>query len=41
VATFVGLADDLAAAREVAYGGAAGCRLEGAQHRSDIGLREL
>jgi phosphoribosylamine---glycine ligase len=41
VVTFVGLGDDLATAREVAYGGVAGCGLEGAQHRSDIGLREL
>jgi phosphoribosylamine--glycine ligase len=41
VATFVGLADDLATARAIAYGGVAACRLEGAQHRSDIGLREL
>jgi len=41
IATFVGLADDLATAREVAYSGVAGCRLEGELHRSDIGLREL
>jgi phosphoribosylamine---glycine ligase len=41
VVTFVGLGDDLATAREVAYRGVASCSLEGAQHRSDIGLREL
>lgn len=41
VATFVGVGLDLAAAREAAYEGVAGCRLEGGQHRSDIGLREL
>jgi phosphoribosylamine--glycine ligase len=41
VATFVGVGDDLAAAREAAYEGVAGCQLEGGQHRSDIGLREL
>jgi phosphoribosylamine--glycine ligase len=41
VATFVGVGADLAAAREAAYEGVAGCRLEGGQHRSDIGLREL
>jgi phosphoribosylamine--glycine ligase len=38
VVTFVGLADEPAAARAIAYGGVAGCRLEGQQHRSDIGL---
>jgi phosphoribosylamine--glycine ligase len=41
VATFVGVGAELAAARDAAYEGVAGCRLEGAQHRSDIGLREL
>jgi phosphoribosylamine--glycine ligase len=41
VVTFVGLAADLAAARAVAYGGVANCRLDGGQHRSDIGLREI
>jgi phosphoribosylamine--glycine ligase len=41
VVTFVGLGDDLATAREIAYQGVAGCRLEGGQHRGDIGLREL
>ena len=41
VVTFVGLGDELATAREVAYRGVAGCGLEGGQHRSDIGLREL
>ena len=41
VATFVGVGPDLAVAREAAYEGVAGCRLEGGQHRSDIGLREL
>jgi phosphoribosylamine---glycine ligase len=41
VVTFVGRGPDLAAAREAAYGGVAGCSLEGSVHRSDIGLREL
>jgi phosphoribosylamine--glycine ligase len=41
VATMVGIGDDLASAREAAYGGAAEVRLEGAQHRTDVGLREL
>ncbi|MDP9467306.1 MAG: phosphoribosylamine--glycine ligase, partial [Chloroflexota bacterium] len=41
VVTFVGLGDDLASAREIAYRGVAECRLDGGQHRSDIGLREL
>ncbi len=41
VVTFVGLADDLASAREIADRGVAGCRLDGGQHRSDIGLREV
>jgi phosphoribosylamine-glycine ligase len=39
--TFVGVGDSLASAHETAYDGVAGCRLEGEQHRSDIGLREL
>lgn len=39
--TFVGVAGDMAAAREVAYRGVAGCELEGAQHRSDIGMYEV
>jgi phosphoribosylamine--glycine ligase len=39
--TFVGLGDDLAAARKAAYEGVSGCLLEGGQHRSDIGLREV
>ena len=41
VATFVGVGSDLAAAREEAYRGAAEFRLEGGQHRTDIGLREV
>ena len=41
VVTMVGLGDDLVAAREIAYQGVAGSRLEGGQHRSDIGRREL
>jgi phosphoribosylamine--glycine ligase len=41
VVTMVGLGADLAEAREIAYRGVAACRLEGAQHRSDIGLREV
>jgi phosphoribosylamine--glycine ligase len=41
VATMVGIGDDLASARDAAYGGAAEVRLEGAQHRTDVGLREL
>jgi phosphoribosylamine---glycine ligase len=40
VVTVVGIGDDLAAAREVAYRGVAEVRLDGGQHRSDIGLRE-
>ena len=40
VVTIVGIGDDLAAAREVAYRGVAEVQLEGGQHRSDIGLRE-
>ena len=39
--TFVGRGSDLASAREAAYRGVAGSVLEGGQHRSDIGLREL
>ena len=41
VVTFVGRGNDLAIAREAAYRGIDGAALEGAQHRSDIGLREL
>lgn len=41
VATFVGLGDDLAAAREEAYRGITGAELEGAQWRSDIAEREV
>jgi len=41
VATFVGIGPDLATARVVAAAGVAGCRLEGSQARTDIGLREL
>jgi phosphoribosylamine---glycine ligase len=37
VATFVGLGDDLGAAREEAYAGLAGADLEGGQHRTDVG----
>ena len=40
VVTVVGIGDDLAAARDVAYRGVAEVRLDGGQHRSDIGLRE-
>jgi len=36
VVTFVGLGDTIAAAREEAYRGVAGCSLEGGVHRSDI-----
>lgn len=36
VATFVGLGDDLSAAREAAYAGLADAALEGGLHRSDI-----
>lgn len=39
--TFVGLGADLAAAREAAYRGIAGCTLQGAQHRTDVALREV
>ena len=41
VVTFVGRGDDLATAREAAYRGVAGVALDGGQHRSDVGLREL
>jgi len=41
VATFVGLGDDLAAAREVAYRGIGQAELEGSFMRSDIALREV
>ena len=41
VATFVGLGDDLAAAREVAYGAIGEATLEGAQYRTDIAAREV
>ena len=37
VVTVVGLGDDVASARAVAYRGVAGVELEGGQHRSDIG----
>jgi phosphoribosylamine--glycine ligase len=37
VVTVVGLGDDVASARAVAYRGVAGVSLEGGQHRSDIG----
>lgn len=39
--TFVGLGADFASARATAYGGVNGCSIEGGQHRTDIGLREL
>jgi len=41
VVTFVGMGEDLGAAREVAYRGLEGCRLEGAAHRSDIASGEI
>ena len=41
VVTVVGIGDGLASARDVAYRGVAGVRLEGGQHRTDIALREL
>ncbi|MCA1587926.1 MAG: hypothetical protein LC744_04555, partial [Chloroflexi bacterium] len=41
VVTMVGRGDSLAAAREAAYRGVANVGLAGAQHRSDIALREL
>jgi phosphoribosylamine--glycine ligase len=41
VATFVGLGDDLAAAREVAYRGVSAAELDGGQFRTDIAAREV
>ncbi|MGZ6256021.1 MAG: phosphoribosylamine--glycine ligase [Candidatus Limnocylindria bacterium] len=41
VVTVVGLGADLPAARDRAYEGVAGIGLEGGQHRTDIGLREV
>jgi phosphoribosylamine--glycine ligase len=41
VATFVGLGDDLSAARAAAYAGAEAASLEGGQLRRDIAAREL
>jgi phosphoribosylamine---glycine ligase len=41
VATIVGIGKDLAMAREVAYSGVAEVQLDGGQHRTDIGIREL
>ena len=41
VVTMVGRGESLAAAREAAYRGVANVQLTGAQHRSDIALREL
>ena len=41
VATFVGLGDDLAAARATAYAGIEEASLEGAQLRRDIAQREI
>ena len=41
VLTFVGLGDDLATARDQAFAAVSGCVLEGEQHRTDIGLREV
>lgn len=41
VVTMVGIGADLVSAREMAYRGVAAVQLEGGQHRSDIGLREL
>jgi phosphoribosylamine--glycine ligase len=41
VATFVGLGDDLASAREVAYRGVADATLDGGWYRTDIALREV
>jgi phosphoribosylamine--glycine ligase len=40
VATFVGLGDDLGAAREAAYRGVGGCSLEGGGYRTDIALAD-
>jgi phosphoribosylamine--glycine ligase len=41
VVTLVGLGDDIATARDNAYRAVSGCSLEGGQHRTDIGLREV
>jgi phosphoribosylamine--glycine ligase len=41
VVTMVGIGPDLARAREIASDGVEGVSLEGSQHRSDIGLREV
>jgi phosphoribosylamine--glycine ligase len=41
VATYVGLGDDLAAARATAYAGVEGALLEGGQLRHDIAAREI
>ena len=41
VATFVGLGDGLAAAREVAHRAVGEAMVEGAQHRTEIALREV
>jgi phosphoribosylamine--glycine ligase len=41
VATVVGLGDDLAAAREVAYRGVSAAELDGGQFRTDIAAREV
>jgi phosphoribosylamine--glycine ligase len=41
VVTIVGRGPDLAAAREAAYRGVSQVSLEGAQHRTDIALREV
>jgi phosphoribosylamine--glycine ligase len=41
VATFVGLGDDLVAAREVAYRGVSAAQLDGGQFRTDIAAREV
>ena len=41
VATFVGMGDDLAAARATAYAGVAAASLEGGQLRHDIAAREV
>ena len=41
VATVVGIGDDLASARDQAYRRVAAIQLDGEQHRTDIGLREV
>src|SRR5919106_590006 len=41
VLTFVGRGASLSDARDAAYEGVAGCRLEGGQHRADVAAREL